>query len=200
MMSSENPETRERILKAALDLLQAGRGQGVRMSDIAKRAGLSRQAVYLHFPTRAELLIAATHHLDGLLDVEARLRPSRTAGSGVERLEAYIAAWGAYIPEIYAMARALLAMRDSDAAAAEAWDRRMQDMREGCEAAIRALERDGRLTPETTPERATDLLWTLLSVRNWEQLTRQCGWSQETYVESLKALARRLFVAEAPSA
>ena len=195
-MSSENPETRERILKAALDLLQAGRGQGVRMSDIAKRAGLSRQAVYLHFPTRAELLIAATHHLDGLLDVEARLRPSRTAGSGVERLEAYIAAWGAYIPEIYAMARALLAMRDSDAAAAEAWDRRMQDMREGCAAAIDALARDGRLAPEQTPEEATDLLWTLLSVRNWEQLTQACGWPQDRYVAALQAAARQLFVAE----
>ncbi|MBT7717936.1 MAG: helix-turn-helix transcriptional regulator, partial [Halieaceae bacterium] len=27
------------------------------MSDIAKQTGISRQAVYLHFPTRAELLI-----------------------------------------------------------------------------------------------------------------------------------------------
>ena len=203
-MSSENSETRTRILQATLDLLEESQGQGygqggARMSDIAKRAGISRQAVYLHFATRAEMLIATTFYLDGLKDAEARLAPSRAARSGTERLEAYIEAWAGYLPEIHGVAKALLAMGETDAAAAEAWDQRMRDMREGCEAAIRALERDGCLSPEMTPERATDLLWTLLSVRNWEQLTGPCGWSQEAYVASLKAVARRLFVVEDPS-
>jgi AcrR family transcriptional regulator len=55
------------------------------MSDIAKAAGLSRQAVYLHFPNRAELLISATKHLDEKVDRRAALRkavprqPVRTA-------------------------------------------------------------------------------------------------------------------------
>ena len=65
-MSSDNPETRSRILKAALTLLEASQGKGVRMTDIAKRAGITRQALYLHFSTRAELLIATTHYLDAL--------------------------------------------------------------------------------------------------------------------------------------
>lgn len=194
-MSSGNPDTRSRILKSALELLEASRGQGVRMTDIAKRAGITRQALYLHFATRAELLVATTHYLDELKDAEQRLVPSRTAETGIERLEAFIEAWGAYIPEIHGVAKALLAMRDTDEAAAQAWDERMQDMREGCEAAIKALERDKMLSPEHSPRQATDILWTLLSVRNWELLTLGCGWPQERYIETLKSLARRIFVA-----
>jgi len=198
-MSSDNPKTRDRILKAALKLLEASQGKGVRMTDIAKRAGISRQALYLHFSTRAELLIATTYYLDEVKGVEERLVPSRTAQSGIERLDAFIEAWGTYIPEIYGIAKALLAMRDTDEAAAEAWDERMQDMREGCEAAINALNRDKMLSPDHSPNQATDILWTMLSVRNWEQLTIECGWPQEKYIETLKSLARRIFVAERAS-
>lgn len=194
-MSSDNSDTRQRILEAALDRLEASQGQGVRMADIAKQAGISRQAVYLHFATRAELLIATTLYLDAALGIEERLVPSRAARSGVERLDAYIEAWGGYIPEIYAIAKALLAMRDTDEAAAEAWDGRMAAMREGCAAAIDALNRDNTLAPEHAPDEATDILWTMLSVRNWEQLTIGCGWPQERYIETLKSLARRIFVA-----
>ncbi len=179
-----------------MSLVEASQGQGVRMSDIAKQAGVSRQALYLHFETRAELLVAATLYFDELKDIAGRLAPSRAARSGLERLDAYIEAWGNYIPEIYSVAKALLAISERDEAAASAWRQRMQDMREGCEAAILALERDGALSPDRGPEEATDILWTMLSVRNWEQLTIDCGWSQEKYVETIKTLARKLFVRE----
>ena len=169
------------------------------MSDIARRAGITRQALYLHFATRAELLVATTHYLDELKGTEDRLAASRAASSGVKRLDAYIEAWGGYIPEVYGVARALLAMRDTDEAAAAAWDQRMQDMREGCEAAIKALKADNMLSPDHSPKQATDILWTMVSVRNWEQLTIECGWSQKKYVQTLKSLARRIFVVE-PSA
>ncbi len=195
-MSSRNPGTPEKILNAALKLLGASRGQGVRMSDIAKQAGISRQALYLHFETRAELLIAATFYFDEQKDVAGRLAPSRTARSGTERLDAYIEAWGNYIPEMYGIAKVLLALGENDEAAAAAWRQRMQDMREGCEAAMLALNRDGALSPDHSPEEATDILWTMLSVHNWQQLTIDCGWSQEKYVATLQALARRLFVRE----
>ncbi len=193
-MSRDDPDTRTRILQAAWDLLEERRGQGVRMSDIARRAGISRQALYLHFPTRAELLIATTHYLDAVKDTDARLAPSRAAKTGIERLDAFIEAWAAYLPEIHGLARAFLAMRDTDTAAAAAWDQRMRDMREGCAAAIVALKRDGMLSPAYGPKQATDILWTLLSVRNWEQWTLRCGWSRKRYLTTMKSMARRLFV------
>jgi AcrR family transcriptional regulator len=198
-MSSDNSTTRDRILKATLELLEASQGRGVRMTDIAKQAGITRQALYLHFGTRAELLIAATHYLDEIKGSDERLVPSRTAQSGIERLDAFIEAWGSYIPDIYGIARALLAMKDTDDAAAKAWDERMQDMRQGCEAAISALARDNMLSPGYSPDQATDILWTMLSVRNWEQLTIECGWSQARYIETVSSLARRMFVVDGTS-
>ena len=166
------------------------------MSDIAKHAGVSRQAVYLHFANRADLLIEATLYLDDLQGTECRLELSRAAPTGRGRLQAYIEAWGSYIPEIYGVAKAFMAMRENDDEARKAWDSRMQDVREGCEAAIIALDRDGDLRDGYSIKEATDLLWILLSVRNWEQLIQQCGWSQKDYLTHMHETAQRLFVKE----
>jgi AcrR family transcriptional regulator len=194
-MSIKKTDTRTRILDATLALVADGPGNGLRMADIAKRAGISRQALYLHFTTRTDLLVATTLYVDQIKDIEARLLPSRSAGSGTERLDAYIEAWGNYIPEIYGIARVLLALKDAgDEEAASAWKNRMDAMREGCAAAIDALKADGRLSSDNTRGQATALLWTMLSVRNWEHLTIDCGWSQKAYIASLKTSAKRLFV------
>ncbi len=164
------------------------------MSDIAKEAGISRQALYLHFPNRADLLVATTRYLDEVKNVDARLAASRSAGTGAERVDAFIEAWGNYIPEIYGVAKALLAMKDSDQEARLAWDDRMQAVREGCEAAVKALARDGQLLSQLSIEQAADILWVLLSVRNWEQLTIECRWSQEQYISTMKSVAHRALV------
>ncbi|MAZ18118.1 MAG: TetR family transcriptional regulator [Ahrensia sp.] len=192
-------DTRSRILEAAWKLLEDGAGGEVRMSDIAKKTGISRQAVYLHFPSRADLLIAVTRYIDEANEIAARLAASRSAATGVERLDAYIEAWGNYIPEIYGVGKALMAMQETDSEARMAWEGRMLAVREGCEAAVAALARDGALSPDIEEEKATDLLWTLLSVRNWEQLTLECGWSQEDYVEEMKRAARKTLLASAKS-
>ncbi len=193
-MSSEELETRTRILVATVQILEEHGGRGVRMGDIAKAAGISRQAVYLHFTSRAELLVAATKYLDEVLEVDRRLAPSRAAKSGIERLALYIDCWGNYIPEIYGVAKALLLAQDTDEAAAAAWQDRMLAMRDGCRAAIDALHSDGKLAPGWTPKIATDVLWTMLLVPNWENLTGECGWSTKQYVRWMKTLAERTFV------
>ena len=177
-------------------MLEQHGGRGVRMGDIAKESGISRQAVYLHFTSRTDLLVAATRYLDEKLDVDKRLAPSRAAANGIERLALYIEWWGNYIPDIYGVAKALLLAQDTDEAAAAAWKDRMAAMRDGCRAAIDALHTDKKLAPGWTPEQATDALWTMLLVPNWEALTIECGWSTKQYVRWMKTLAKRAFVAE----
>ena len=194
-MSRENGDaTREKILKAAWALLEANPTRVVPMSELAKAAGISRQALYLHFPNRAELLIAVTRYTGDQLKVDELLAPSRAAATGVERLDAYIDFWAVFIPQIYGVMKALLVMRDTDDAARAAWEDRMVAFREGCEAAVKALKRDGRLRAGLTVPLATDILWTWLSVRNWENLTQDCGWSQQRYAKLMKETAHRLLV------
>ena len=193
-MSSQDRDTRTRILEATVQALEKTGGHGVRMGDIARESGISRQAVYLHFASRTDLLVAATRYLDEKLDVEQRLAPSRAATSGVERLRLYIECWGNYIPEIYGVAKALMMARDADDAAAAAWQNRMLAMRDGCRAAIDALHADGTLAAGWTRPKATDVLWTMLLVPNWENLTAECGWSTKQYIRFMSDVARQTFV------
>ena len=177
---------------SAWQLLVADESNGARMSDIARLAGISRQALYLHFPSRAELLIATTRYIDEVKDVDGRLQASRGATSGLERLAAFVEAWGNYIPEIHGVARALIALQPNDEAACAAWSDRMDAVREGCEAAVKALKRDGQLCPALSPRQATDLLWCQLSVENWEHLRLRCGWSQSRYLKIMQHTARQI--------
>ena len=194
-MSSGNPETRKRILEATWKLMEDHGGKSVRMSDIARAAGISRQAVYLHFEDRADLLIATTKFMDQSLGIEERLAPSRTARTGAERLKAFIAFGGGHWPGVQGVARALLAMRSTDAEAARAWEDRMEAVREGCQAAIEKIEEEGRLAVPWTVDSATDLLCTMLSFESWEMLTVDYGWSAEDYIERLQRQAELTFIA-----
>jgi AcrR family transcriptional regulator len=191
-MSSEPIETRERILKAALNLLEAG--GALRMSDIARAAGISRQALYLHFTSRTELLVETTKYQDRIHDSDAALAPSRAATSGVERLDAFVSAWMAYLPRIRNAARTLLVLGETDPEARAAWRERMLDMREGCEAAVLALARDGNLADGQKPEQATDMLWNLLSYRTWEHFHEECGWSEKECATGILSMAQRMLV------
>lgn len=195
-MSRKNSNTRQTILETTWKLLESGTGEIVRMSDIARAAGISRQALYLHFPARADLLIATARHLDEVFRIDERLAASRSATSGLERLDAFIDAWGNYIPEVHGVVRAFMAMEATDEAAAAAWSDRKQAVRHGCAAAIRALKDDQCLNPDLSQTRATDLLWTLLSVPNWENLRLTSGWSQKAYITEMKRLARAAVVSE----
>lgn len=169
-------------------------GRDVRMGDVAKGAGVSRQAVYDHFGSRAELMVATVRYGDNVLGLGERLRRYRAAGSGVERLEAYVEFWGNYVPEIYGIARALLAERETDEAVAAAWDDRMRAVYDACRDIIERLGRDGTLVPGWPTDEAADLLWTMLSIRNWENLTLERGWSVDHYVHRMRDLTKRVFV------
>src|SRR6056297_3472818 len=187
-MSSENPTTRTRILEATCTLLGSSPGTAARMSDIARRAGVSRQALYLHFPNRTELFIAATRHQDETFGLNAALEAGICAGPGQARLTALIRAWGDYIPHIFGMAKTLMVLKETDEEAARAWNGRMADFRGACAAVVAALAQDDDLIMED--ETATDLLWTLLSMTTWEHLTQHCGWSQAHYLSEITRLAR----------
>ena len=190
-MSSEKISTRARILKSTWALLEDGGGSAVRMSDIAKAAKISRQALYLHFANRTELLVATTRYLDKVHDIDSKLAESRTARTGKERLTAWVEVWGNYIPTIYGIAKALMAMQETDKEAKAAWNDRMQAVRHGCAATVAAIDADGNLNKDLTVAEATDVLWTLQSVRTWEHLRVECGWSQERYISLLQNLAAR---------
>ena len=197
-MSSDDLGTRTRILTAALRLLEENRGKNVRMGDIAKAAGVSRQAIYLHFKSQADLMVATVQYGDQLQGAATLVEPWRRA-QGVAKLDTWIEFWGNYVPKIFGVAKALMVARESDEAAAAAWDDRMNDVRKSCRKTIQELSARGLLAEGWTVKTASDLLWTMLSISVWEQLSVSCGWSTKQYVERMRKLARRTFVSERAS-
>ena len=169
-------------------------GQGVRMRDVAEAAGVSRQAVYDHFGSRADLMVATVRHGDVVLGLDGRLRRYRAATGGAERLGAFVEFWGNYVPEIHGIARALLAARETDEAVAAAWDDRMGVVYEACRDIVERLHRDGTLAPGWSLEEAADVLWTMLSIRSWESLVLERGWPVSRYVGRMQELTRHAFV------
>src|SRR5215212_11298248 len=197
-MSRDGSETRTRILEATWRLMEERNGQGVRMRDVAEAAGILRQAVYNHFGSRAELMVETARYGDEVRGLDERLRRYRAATGGVERLEAFVEFWGNYIPEIHGIARALLAARETDAAVAAAWDDRMGVVQEACSDIVGRLQRDGALAPEWSLDEAGEMLWTLLSIGNWENLTLERGWPMSLYVARMKELTKHAFVRDKP--
>lgn len=194
-MSSEQPDTRKRILESTWQLMEQHRGKTISMGDVAKAVGISRQAVYLHFKSRTELMIATSNYVDEIKGLDERLHKFKTATTGTAQLEACIEIWGNYIPEIYGLAKALLAARDTDEAMAATWDNNMGYVRSICKEVIMSLDREGILAPEWSQEQAIDMFWTMISIHNWAQLTTECGWSTAHYIERMKQLLKRTFIA-----
>ena len=193
-MSSGDPKTRKRILEKTWHLMEKKKGQAVRVEDIARAAGISRQAVYLHFGSRAELLVATVRYVDEANGITDRVQAMKTAVNALDLLNAYIEFWGKYIPEIYGIAKALLAERETDEAAAAAWDDRMKVLRETCLIVINCLERDHLLAPGWITDQAADALWAISSFAVWENLTIECGWSTGQYVSRMQDVLKRTFV------
>ena len=57
-MSSRRQRTRSNILDSALRLLVERGYHGVGKEEVARDAGVSRQALYQHFKSKSELLVA----------------------------------------------------------------------------------------------------------------------------------------------
>lgn len=164
------------MLAAARELIPA-RGAAVPVTEIAAAAGVSRQAVYLHFGSRAGLLVAVVRMMDAEADIHARCRRALAADDPVEALRAFLRTWLRFATEIEPVASALLAARRDDPDAAAAWEDRMADLREGHEHAAARLAAAGRLRPGLSAGAAADLTWALTSVPVLAQLTADRGWA-----------------------
>ena len=186
---------KERILEAALSLITKRGGADVTMAQIAKAARMSRQAVYLHFADRSTLLVAMVRYMDEKRGLEAEIRKIREAPSGIEAMRRMVSLQARTNAEIWAPARTLDAVRRTDAAAERSWQDRLQHRLGGCREIMRHVQQDGHLRPGLDVDTAADLLWTITSLRMWEDLVLQRGWSAKRYEEHVFGLLLRSLTA-----
>jgi AcrR family transcriptional regulator len=193
-MSSEPaygaPETRRRILQATWELIEE-RGGAIRLMDVAHRAGVSRQAVYLHFRDRAGLLLALVQHIPESLGFQKLLAHVIDAPTGVEALQRAVELHSTYQAKIDSVARVFEADQYRDEALRAAWRDRMDRSRAVHRAIIERIAQEGQLADGWTVDKAADLFYVVTMQGPWRELTRELGWTAEQYAEGMTRLLRR---------
>jgi AcrR family transcriptional regulator len=162
MVSSE---TRTRILDAALAIT----GQELTMAGVAAKAGLSRQAVYLYFPGRSQLLAALAVHA---------VRPAEQQLAALAAAPSARVALAAMIAELTAAHPVLVGLGDPGGARLAL-----------CTALVHRFQDEGALAAHLPLDTARDLLWTLTSPAVWQDLVTGRGWSTERYRNHVGFLA-----------
>ena len=161
------------------------------MAEIASEAGVSRQAVYLHFETRTNLLAALVRHVDEVHGFEEKVLKCESVRVGSGALWEFIGAWGGYVAHISDVARAMKAASATDEDAALAYRERMHGFTRVCARIVARLKSEGSLTNGWSVPDAAELLATLLSIGNWQELVEDRGWSRKRYVAAMRRCVRQ---------
>jgi AcrR family transcriptional regulator len=145
------------------------------MGDVAAWAGLSRQAVYLHFGNRGALLAALLEHLEGSAEDPVAAPSARAA------VAAMVARHAGSFGRLYPVASLMASF-----APWQRWEDRRLD---GCRLLAGRFHAEGALAPHLSVEAAADLLWTLTSLATWRDLVIGRGWSADRYRSHVTFLA-----------
>jgi AcrR family transcriptional regulator len=186
--------TRAAVLDAAWQLLEEGGAGQATMAAVAERAGVSRRALYLHFASRAELLLALHEHVDERLDLASSTQRVHDAPDAIAALEEFAAHLARYHPGIRSVDLALLRAQHDDPDVSALVEQGLQQWHEACVGITRRLADEGRLAEPWTVDTAADLLWTFMFPETLERLTLGRGWPIDRYRELLTALLRRTLV------
>jgi AcrR family transcriptional regulator len=189
-----DPETRKRILDAAWALLEE-RGTGIRIADIADEAGVSRQAVYLHFGDRSSLFVALGDYVDVTFGRDRLRDHVFGARTGVESLRRWVQTMSWYTAKIDSVSRILELAAESDDALAAAWSDRMTGRRGHVRRISDRIAAEGRLADGWTADTAADLIFTVTLPGTWRVLTSVAGWSNERYARDITRLLERSLLA-----
>ncbi|HYO00345.1 MAG TPA: helix-turn-helix domain-containing protein [Actinomycetota bacterium] len=187
-MSSENSTTRERILTAARSLLEEQPGATVTMGQIAERAGVSRQALYLHFADRGSLFLEIGRMVDAMERTPERQRRVDEAATAREALREAIALQAYLKPKLQGLTTAIDVLRRTDPAADAAWREREHARLQRCEDLVRRLASEGDLRAGWDAHGAAQCLWAVTSQRVWDDLVVDQGWSTDKYCSHLTRL------------
>lgn len=182
-----DPETRRRILSATWEVVEEN-GAAMKLNDVADRAGVSRQAVYLHFGDRAGLLVALVRHMDEVIEVGRLSAPVFEAATPEETLARLMELHSIVTPKIDSVARVLESSQYQDEGLAAAWRDRMAQRRAVNRLIAQRIADASRLAPAWTVETAADLLYTLTMPGLWRELTVELGWSAAQYADHMARL------------
>jgi AcrR family transcriptional regulator len=182
MSSGGRPQTRTQILQAARAMFEELGYHGAGLGAIAKEAGVSRQAIYLHFPSKAELLTALHLHIFATDVVPALERhPITDTMSALDALDAAIAADVEVASKVWQIHEALTVARRQHPEVEETLRPREEERYGELLGLGQRLEREGALPPKIGVGTFADMLWGLMNIGTYRNLVIERGWSLDQY-------------------
>lgn len=185
-----DPATRVGILDATWELVTE-QGAGLKLSEVAARASVSRQAIYLHFGDRSGLLVALMQHMDDTLKLGESLAAVHGAPGGRSLLEAAMRLNTSFWAQVLPVAQVLEAAQHDDEALGAAWRDRMRYRQAGFRAMVDALADRGELDEDWSLDDAAATLYAVAHFDTWRELVIELGWSDDHYVTAMTRLLRR---------
>jgi len=193
--NARSRRTRAALVEAARTLLEEQGFEGLTMTAVAERAGVTRRALYLHFPTRAELVAALFDHVAEREGLEDSLRAVWEAPDAVAALDAWAGHIARYHPRLIEVDRAVQRVWRQDPDAAAHRRRVVAEKLASCRRLARRLADEGRLAPAWSAATAADMLFALASSDLVEALLADRRWSRRRLAERLALLLRSTFLA-----
>ncbi len=182
MSSGGRPETRTQILEAARAMFEGLGYYGAGLEAVAKKAGVSRQAIYLHFPSKVELLTDLHVHIFATDVVPALERhPVTDAMTAWEAIDATIAVDVEVADKVWRIHEALTMARRQHPEVDQTLRPREKERYDELLGLGHRLEREGGLPPEIGVGMFADLLWGLLNVGTYRSLVVERDWSLDQY-------------------
>ena len=183
-----DPSTRLRILDAALDL-SVRLGPSMRLSDVARAAGVSHQGLYLHFKGRDALLLALLEHMVtsfGLRELSDAVVGAPDGRMAVRRIVEFMYQLDSRLSEIGWL---LEEAQHLDEAFGDDWRNRTRGLQGFIHDHVTGrLAADGLLRNPWVADDAADLILGLTDLGTWRTYVRDLGWSESDYTSKVTAM------------
>jgi AcrR family transcriptional regulator len=184
--------TRERILSVAWKIARERGSVEFTLAEIASLAGVSRQALYLHFDNRAGLLVEMARRIDHSSGFVSRVAATRKRPA-LQGFRQVLRLWHEHLAEILPVARALEAAAITADEGGQAYHDRMDAWRATLRISVAALAEGGLLRREWTVDQAADWAFARTQPANYEYLVRQRRWPARTLAErTIRSLVAEL--------
>lgn len=169
-------QTKERLLDAAWSEATSQGIDELTLGKVAAKAGVSRQAVYLHFGNRATLLVELARRIDHTSGFRKRLAKARD-NPPLLAFRRSLEEWFSYLPIILPLHRVLEAGSLTGGDGAAAYRDRMQDWRDDLRITVAPLAEVGLLPRRWDVESATDWVWASVHPTTFHHLVTERGWT-----------------------
>lgn len=196
MSSRKSSDTKTAILDAARQLFEVEEYHAVGLEAVANKAGVSRQAIYLHFDSKADLL-TALHERINAQDVEPLMRKVWARPDALSALDTFVSSSAQASPKIIGIFNALNSAARLEAVAEATFEPPREGRYADCLRMARWLERDGVLADGMTAREAADVIFTLASIPAYEMLVVIRGWSLRRWTTWLRRILRTTLLAPA---